>query len=196
MLEGIPIIYFFGVALGRYEALFPVFIQDWSAATLSVRVAVGRLGSISATAAPESAPERRYATREVKQRLHQASFREAVLEAYRGRCAISGLPARRLLDACHIIADGDEEFGTPVVPNGLALSKIHHAAFDGHLIGIDPDYRVHVSERLLDLHDGPILELGIKKMDGKKIWTPRDTGRKPDRDRLAMRFEEFKGHAA
>ena len=25
----------------------------------------------------------------------------------------------------------------------------------GHLIGIDPDGRVHVSERLLMLHDGP-----------------------------------------
>jgi putative restriction endonuclease len=32
-----------------------------------------------------------------------------------------------------------------VVPNGLPLSKIHHAAFDAHLIGIDPDYRLHVS---------------------------------------------------
>ena len=38
------------------------------------------------------------------------------------------------------------------------LSKIHHAAFDAHLIGIDPDYRIHVSDRLLTLHDGPMLE--------------------------------------
>jgi hypothetical protein len=29
-----------------------------------------------------------------------------------------------------------------VVPNGIPLSKIHHAAFDAHLIGIDPDYRL------------------------------------------------------
>jgi hypothetical protein len=39
--------------------------------------------------------------------------------------------------------------GQPVVPNGIPLSKIHHAAFDSHLIGIDPDYRLHVSNRLL-----------------------------------------------
>jgi putative restriction endonuclease len=32
----------------------------------------------------------RYALRVVKQRLHQASFREAVIEAYGGRCAFSG----------------------------------------------------------------------------------------------------------
>ena len=43
------------------------------------------------------------------------------------------------------------------VPNGIPLSKIHHAAFDAHLIGIDPD-RLHVSKRLLGQHDGPMLE--------------------------------------
>ena len=56
--------------------------------------------------------------------------------------------------------------GQPVVPNGLPLSKIHHAAFDAHLIGIDPDYRLHVSGRLLDLHDGPMLE-ALKQLDGE-----------------------------
>ena len=30
--------------------------------------------------------------RAVKQRLHQASFRKAVITAYDGRCALSGLP--------------------------------------------------------------------------------------------------------
>jgi putative restriction endonuclease len=52
------------------------------------------------------------------------------------------------------MADTDELLGQPVVTNGIARSKIHHAAFDNHLIGIDPDGRVHVSERLLMLHDG------------------------------------------
>ena len=76
--------------------------------------------------APQTALERRYALRSVKQRLHQASFREAVITAYDGRCAVSGLPERRLLDAAHIVSD-QSEFGHPVVPNGLPLSKIHHA---------------------------------------------------------------------
>jgi hypothetical protein len=51
------------------------------------------------------------------------------------------LPESLLLDAAHIVADKDERLGQPVVPNGILLSKIHHAAFDAHLIGIDPDYR-------------------------------------------------------
>lgn len=196
MVRQVPIIYFFGVAPGRYEALFPVFIQDWSAANLSVRVAIGRMAGAGSVIAPTDAADRRYAMREVKQRLHQASFREAIMAAYQGRCAISGLPTPQLLDAAHIIPDGDEEYGAPIVPNGMALSKIHHAAFDGHMIGIDPDYRIHICERLLELHDGPILELGIKKMDGQLIKVPRDASKKPDRERLEMRFALFKEHAA
>jgi putative restriction endonuclease len=35
-----------------------------------------------------------------------------------------------LLDAAHIVADKDEQLGQPVVPNGIPLSKIHHAAFN------------------------------------------------------------------
>ena len=77
---------------------------------------------------PQTTTERRYALRLVKQRLHQASFREAVITAYQGRCALSGLPEPLLLDAAHIIADKDERLGHPVIPNGIPLSKIHHAA--------------------------------------------------------------------
>src|SRR5262249_51947788 len=71
-------------------------------------------------------PQRRYALRIVKQRLHQASFREAVIAAYNGRCAVSRLPEPLLLDAAHIVMDKDEKLGQPVIPNGVPLSKIHH----------------------------------------------------------------------
>ena len=50
-----------------------------------------------------------------------------------------------------------------------ARGKIHHAAFDAHLIGVDPDYRIHVSDRLLEIHDGPFLELGLKGIVGQVI---------------------------
>jgi len=64
-----------------------------------------------------------HALRAVKQPLHQASFREAVISAYNGRCAVSGLPESLLLDAAHIVADKDEQFGQPVVPNGYPCRK-------------------------------------------------------------------------
>jgi putative restriction endonuclease len=77
------------------------------------------------------------------------------------------------------------------VPNGIPLSKIHHAAFDAHLIGIDPDFRLHVSERLLRQNDGPMLE-ALKGLNGGKIHLPSRAVDRPDRDRLAQRFERFK----
>jgi beta-phosphoglucomutase-like phosphatase (HAD superfamily) len=56
--------------------------------------------------------------------LHQASFRDAVLSAYGGRCAISHLPEPRLLDAAHIVMDADEQLGQPVVSNGLPSTML------------------------------------------------------------------------
>ncbi len=80
------------------------------------------------------------------------------------------------------------------MPNGLPLSKIHHAAFDAHLIGIDPDYRLYVSERLLGQHDGSMLE-ALKKLNGGTLNLPARAKDYPDRDRLALRFERFKAAA-
>jgi putative restriction endonuclease len=189
----IPIIYFLGFAPGRYQAMLPAFIAGWDAKALKARVAFG-IPDLKALSVPETVPERRYALRAVKQRLHQASFREAVITAHDGRCALSGMPESLLLDAAHIVEDKDERLGQPVVSNGIPLSKIHHAAFDAHLIGIDPDYRLHVSERLLIQKDGPMLE-ALKCLKGEGIHLPRRGKDRPDRDRLALRFERFKAAA-
>jgi putative restriction endonuclease len=189
----IPIIYFLGVAPGRYQAVVPAFIAGWDAEMLRARVAFG-VREESGLALPESALERRYALRSVQQRLHQASFREAVISAYNGRCALSGLPEAMLLDAAHIVADKDEKFGQPVVPNGIPLSKIHHAAFDAHLIGIDPDFRLHVSRRLMVQNDGPMLE-ALKRLHGGLLHLASRAKDRPDRDRLAFRFECFRAAA-
>jgi putative restriction endonuclease len=76
----------------------------------------------------------------------------------------------------------------------IPLSKIHHAAFDAHLIGIDADYRLHVSKRLLGQNDGPMLEV-LKRLNGEMIHLPVRAKDRPDRDRLAMRFQRFKAVA-
>jgi len=186
----IPVIYFLGIAPGRYQAILPAYIVGWDPKALKTHVAFG-MPDQEVLALPQSSIERHYALRTVKQRLHQGSFREAVINAYGGRCALSRIPEPLLLDAAHIIPDKDEDFGQPVVPNGIPLSKIHHAAFDAHLIGIDPDYRLHVSDRLLDQNDGPMLD-ALKLLNDGIIHLPNRTGDWPDKDRLALRFEKFR----
>ena len=101
--------------------------------------------------------ERRYANRNVRVRMHQGRFRGIVLPAYRDQCAMCRLKEARLLDAAHIVGDLEEQ-GEPVVSNGLSLCSIHHRAFDHDLIGVSPDYRVHVSRKLLEDEDGPMLD--------------------------------------
>lgn len=193
MENRIPIIYFLGVAPGFYEACLPTYVTGWDPVTLKARIAFGERRE-DTIEYPQTVADRRYALRDVKHRLHQASFREAVIAAYNGRCALSGLPEPMLLDAAHIMADKDELYGQPVVPNGLPLSKIHHAAFDAHLIGIDPDFRIHVSEKLLGRRDGPLLE-ALKGLNEGTLHLPARVKDQPDRERLAMRFELFKAAA-
>ena len=188
--QQVPIMYFLGIAPSRYQAIVPAFISGWDGQGLKARVAFGMPGH-ETLGLPATAPERRYALRAVKQRLHQASFREAVITAYGNRCVLSGLPEPLLLDAAHIVPDKNEPLGQAVVPNGIPLSKIHHAAFDAHLIGIGPDYRLHVSDRLLGRNDGPMLE-ALKRLNGQEIRLPARARDRPDLDRLALRFEWFR----
>ncbi len=100
-----------------------------------------------------------------------------------------------LLDASHILTDRHEG-GLPVVPNGLALCKIHHAGFDQNIIGVSPDLRIAVRRDILEEIDGPMLKHGIQALDGQRLSIPRQRAAAPDRNRLAIRFEEFRKTAA
>ncbi len=66
----IPVIYFLGIAPGRYQAMLPVFISGWDAKGLKASVAFG-VPDQDVLAPPQNALERRYALRAVKQRLHR-----------------------------------------------------------------------------------------------------------------------------
>jgi putative restriction endonuclease len=125
----------------------------------------------------------------VKARLHQARFRGRVVPAYAGQCTICRLKEQPLLDAAHIIGD-PEVGGEPAVSNGLSLCSIHHRAFDQHLVGVSPDYNVHVSRRLLEDEDGPMLDL-LVGFHGQPIQLPARRPWQPDRERLAERFDSF-----
>ncbi|MEX2488936.1 MAG: HNH endonuclease [Pseudomonadales bacterium] len=190
-----PFIYFHAVAEGLYKAIWPCCVTNIHAKTGFAEIVVGSPGVVSASA-PESvvytlpaAPERRYAVQETKRRLYQATFRENVLQAYNDRCAISGLPIRRLLDAAHITPDAEVDSSVEV-SNGISLSRLHHQAFDANLLGITPDLKVVVSSQLLDSKDGALLT-ALQCCHNSKISVPRIEQARPDRDRLAMRFELF-----
>lgn len=191
----LPFVYFIGAAPGVYTAVFPATIAGIDRLTCTVDIAAPTQHPLSArdvvaTPPASDAVARRYGMRQVQQRLHQARFRTGVLEAYGGRCALSNLPEPRLLDAAHIVPDGDLRLGQPVVANGMAMSRLHHAAYDACLLGIDPKGRIHVSPRLLEQQDGPILQ-ALQNLHGSHIRMPKRPQHQPDPARLAQRFSLF-----
>jgi putative restriction endonuclease len=126
-----------------------------------------------------------------KVRLHQTAFRERVIHAYRCHCTMCKLKHRELLDAAHITPDR-EESGEPVVSNGLSLCKIHHAAYDKNILGVSPDYVIHVREDILEEIDGPMLRYGLQGMHGQKLHEiPSRKELRPDRERLEKRYKIF-----
>jgi len=70
--------------------------------------------------------------------------------------------------------------GVPTTPNGLALCKIHHAAYGQNTLGVSSDYKVSINREVLAEVDGPMLKHGLQEMHGRAITLPErnrpDTG--------------------
>ena len=113
-------------------------------------------------------PQRAYATAAVKVRLHQRRFRELVVSAYQVMCAMCRL------------RHGER------APRGLC--KIHHAAYDANIVGVDPEYRVHVRRDVLEEHDGPMLQHGLQAMQDVRIRLPQSEGQRPRGEYLEERY--------
>lgn len=201
MRRNVPLIYFLGIEQGKYLAEWPVFIVEDRPEALTFFVAIDERSLITKSRDKNSndtlyvsdggAEYRRgYVTAQAIARLHQRAFRARVLTAYRQQCAFCRLRHPQLLDAAHIIPDR-EKGGEPVIPNGLSLCKIHHAAFDSNFIGVSPDFRIIVREDILQEFDGPMLRHGIQQMHKQKIILPGNKAHWPDRERLEIRFKKF-----
>ena len=102
---------------------------------------------------------RRTAT--LKARPFQGAFRDALFDAYSGRCVVSGCKVPEALEAAHIMPHN----GDPIwdqVENGLLLRRDLHALFDAFLWSVDPKSgSLHVSARLSST--------GYAKLAGRQV---------------------------
>ena len=96
-----------------------------------------------------------------------------------------------LLEAAHILPDR-HPLGEPTVPNGLALCKLHHAAFDRHILGVRPDLVIQIRRDILEEVDGPMLLHGLQQMHGSRLHVPRPEELRPRREFLEERYELFR----
>jgi putative restriction endonuclease len=120
---------------------------------------------------PPSGPTQSKAT--VRVRRGQQFFRQTILNTYGIRCCISGISIPDLLVASHIKPWSictDKERLDP--QNGLCLSALHDAAFDGGLITLDERFRLVLSKHLKSYLPQPALKQNFVAYEGKAIRLP------------------------
>lgn len=186
----LPLIRLHKVGKGYYAPIYPVYVVGDNPITREFTLTLDESLRLLPGDSPLTPIEKAYAERLVQQRVHQPAFRAQVMLAYSGSCSVCRLRHPELLDAAHIIEDGHSH-GDAVVPNGLSLCKIHHAAFDRQLLGITPSYEVRINGRLLDEIDGPMLRHGLQEMHGVTLHLPKRVPDRPDPDRLSIRYAAF-----
>ena len=118
--------------------------------------------------------------RTTTQRDGQPEFRESVIDAYAGKCAITGCSIPDVLEAAHILPYRGAH--TDKISNGLLLRVDLHRLFDRQLLAIDPD--------TMDVLLAPgIQESEYKKWGGRRLRLPENPQVRPNTEALRKHFE-------
>lgn len=129
------------------------------------------------------ADERKFALARQVRRQQQTKFREQLILAYGGRCAISGYDVPEVLQAAHI--DPYRGKKSQVTSNGILLRADLHLLFDAHLLSVDPDtLKLEVSDRI----DEP----GYLHLVGQRLRTPDDPSALPNGSLLEEHYKQFR----
>ena len=122
---------------------------------------------------------REVVNRQIRARRGQQQFREALLERYRHRCAVTRCEIVAILEAAHINPYRGDNDNHPT--NGLLLRADIHTLFDLDLLGVEP-VQLHV-----ELHPDIVGEYG--HLAGKPLICP--DGIRPSRKALEARYKLF-----
>lgn len=124
--------------------------------------------------------ERERKLREIVQRRGQPKFRSSLVDAYNGRCAVTGCDAVDALEAAHITPYLGPESNH--VTNGLLMRADIHTLFDLNLIRIHPDsLQIEIAEQL----QGTSYEV----LEGGDLILPDDASVKPSKAALQKRWD-------
>ena len=126
---------------------------------------------------------REWISQTIAYRRGQGDFRKELIEAYGGRCAITGCTVVDALEAAHIFPYRGSE--TNNVTNGLPLRADLHTLFDLGLITVDAENMKVLVQK--NLHSS---EYG--KFHDKKIHIPSDSGQRPSQYALKLHNAIFR----
>ena len=113
--------------------------------------------------------------RQIAARQGQTGFRVSLLDAYGGRCVVTGCDAEAALEAAHIVPYRGEH--TNDVSNGLLLRADIHTLFDRGLIAVDTDGMTVVL-------DDSLLATAYAALAGRPLREAAERASKPSREAL------------
>lgn len=125
-----------------------------------------------------------------RQRVNQQFFHDAVLCSYENHCCITGISNKQLLEACHISSWRDDVKNRTNPKNGLCMNPLFHKAFDRYLFTVTPDYKIEISEQMIDGTDDNSFRDYLLSIKGKDIIMPEKFY--PDKNLLAIHYEQYR----
>lgn len=197
MEDGIPV----GFLIKRkpkpgvtYEVLGLGYVVEWSDGYFTIeglkedgsahndrdatraRAVHGVNASEEAFDASDDADRREKTMQAIAVRRGQATFRAKLLEAYGGRCCVTGCDLKDALEAAHISPYRGEHSNH--AQNGLLLRSDMHTLFDLGLFAVDESYRLILAPQL---HKSE----AYRDFSGKRLLLPSDENLQPSRGALA-----------
>ena len=121
--------------------------------------------------------------RQIVARSGQPGFRTALLEAYQGRCAITGCDAPAALEAAHLRPYRGPDSNT--VTNGLLLRADIHTLLDLRLLAPDPVTRTITVSKLL-------AGTQYEALTTCQLADPAAAWQRPDQDALEITWQDFR----
>ena len=124
-----------------------------------------------------------------RQRINQQFFHNAVLCSYEEHCCITGISHRQLLEACHISSWRDDVKNRTNPKNGLCMNPLFHRAFDRFLFTVTPDYKIEISEQMMESTVDNGFHDYLVSINGNNIIMPEKFS--PDANLLAIHYEQY-----
>ena len=120
--------------------------------------------------------------REIVQRRGQPKFRADLIEAYGGKCCVTGCDVVHALEGAHISPYLGEQSNH--VSNGLLLRADIHTLFDLNLIAVDPStLTIKIADSLI----GTCFE----ELQNQKLQLPKESEAHPSIIALEFRWGQF-----
>ena len=121
--------------------------------------------------------------RQIVARRGQSGFRAVLLEAYQGRCAMTGCDAPAALEAAHLRPYRGPDSNT--VTNGLLLRADIHTLLDLRLVALDPETRAITVSKLL-------AGTQYEALTTRQLADPAAAWQRPDQDALEIIWQDFR----